>query len=129
MTGRLEGKVAFVTGAGSVGSGWGNGRATAVRFAQEGAKVFATDIDLDRLDETITLAGDSRCNIRTGVLDVTKPQSIEESIKSCINEFGTLDILVNIVGGSAKGGPVEMTEEIWDAQVDFNLKAWHLINF
>ena len=123
MAGRLEGKVAFITGAGSVGPGWGNGRATAVRFAQEGAKVFATDIDLTRLDETLNLAGEFRGNIQTGVLDITKSGSIEESIHSCIKEFGTLDILVNIVGGSAKGGPVEMTEEIWDAQVDFNLKS------
>jgi len=123
MAGRLEGKVAFITGAGSVGSGWGNGRATAVRFAQEGAKVFATDINLTRLDETLHLAGEFRKNIQVGILDVTQSGSIEESIQSCIKGFGTLDILVNIVGGSAKGGPIEMTEEVWDAQVDFNLKS------
>jgi NAD(P)-dependent dehydrogenase (short-subunit alcohol dehydrogenase family) len=123
MAGRLEGKVAFITGAGSVGPGWGNGRATAVRFAQEGAKVFATDIDLERLDETLNLAGEFKKNIKTGILDVTKSDSIEESIHSCIKEFGTLDTLVNIVGGSAKGGPLELTEEAWDAQVDFNLKS------
>ena len=123
MAGRLEGKIVFITGAGSVGPGWGNGRATAVRFAQEGAKVFATDIDLARLDETVNLAGEFKNNIKTGVLDVTSSSSIEESIQACIREFGTLDILVNIVGGSAKGGPLEMTEEAWDAQVDFNLKS------
>lgn len=123
MSGRLEGKVAFITGAGSVGSGWGNGRATAVRFAQEGAKVFATDINLENLEETLSLAGEFRKNIKTGVLDVTKAESIKESVSQCIGDFGTLDILVNIVGGSAKGGPIEMTEEVWDAQTDFNLKS------
>jgi NAD(P)-dependent dehydrogenase (short-subunit alcohol dehydrogenase family) len=123
MPGRLEGKVAFITGAGSVGPGWGNGRATAVRFAQEGATVFATDINLDSLEETLNLAGEFRKNIRTAVMDVTKADSVKESIHQCIQEFGTLDVLVNIVGGSAKGGPVEMTEEVWDAQVDFNLKS------
>lgn len=46
MTGRLQGKIAIVTGAGSVGPGWGNGRATAVIFAQEGAQVFAVDRDV-----------------------------------------------------------------------------------
>jgi NAD(P)-dependent dehydrogenase (short-subunit alcohol dehydrogenase family) len=49
MTQRLEGKVAIVTGAGSVGPGWGNGRSTAVRFAEEGAKLFAVDRDAERL--------------------------------------------------------------------------------
>jgi len=123
MAGRLEGKVAFITGAGSVGPGWGNGRATAVRFAQEGARVFATDIDLARLEETLNLAGEFKKNIKTGVLDVTQSVSIEESIHSCIKEFGGLDVLVNIVGGSTKGGPIELSEEEWDAQVDFNLKS------
>ena len=65
MAGRLDGKVAFITGAGSVGPGWGNGRATAVRFAQEGAIVFATDIDLTRLEGTLELAGEYKKNIRT----------------------------------------------------------------
>jgi NAD(P)-dependent dehydrogenase (short-subunit alcohol dehydrogenase family) len=123
MAGRLEGKIAFITGAGSVGPGWGNGRATAIRFAQEGAKVFATDIDLANLDETLRLAGDAAKNITTAKLDIFQASAIEESIQTCVQKFGGIDVLVNVVGGSAKGGPVEMTEEIWDAQVDFNLKS------
>ena len=123
MAGRLEGKVAFITGAGSVGPGWGNGRATAVRFAQEGAKVFATDINLESLKETLDLAGEFQKNIKIATIDVTQSNSIQKSIKDCLNEFGNLNVLVNIVGGSAKGGPIEMTEEVWDAQVDFNLKS------
>ena len=63
MAGRLEGKIVFITGAGSVGPGWGNGRATAIRFAQEGAKVFATDIDLANLDETLKLAEIGRAHV------------------------------------------------------------------
>ena len=53
MSGRLKDKIAIVTGAGCVGSGWGNGRATAVRFAEEGAKIFAVERDLDTVVETV----------------------------------------------------------------------------
>jgi NAD(P)-dependent dehydrogenase (short-subunit alcohol dehydrogenase family) len=122
-TGRLAGKVALITGAGSVGPGWGNGRASAVRFAQEGALVFATDIDQARLDETLKLAGDLAPRIKTGIVDIMKSSSIEAIVKECIATYGQIDILMNNVGGSAKGGPVEMSEEVWDTQVDYNLKS------
>ena len=121
--GRLEGKVAIVTGAGSVGPGWGNGRAMAVRFAEEGAMVFACDRDVSRLDETVALV-----NVHGGVLvahacDVTVSASIEAMVADCLAVFGRIDVLVNNVGGSAPGGPVEMSEEVWDAQIDYNLKS------
>jgi NAD(P)-dependent dehydrogenase (short-subunit alcohol dehydrogenase family) len=123
MTARLKGKVALITGAGSVGPGWGNGRAMTIRFAQEGAQVFATDIDETRLDETLSYAGDEKANIQKGFVDVMQSSSIEKMVQECLQRFGRIDILVNNVGGSAKGGPVEMTEEVWDTQVDYNLKS------
>jgi NAD(P)-dependent dehydrogenase (short-subunit alcohol dehydrogenase family) len=123
MSDRLLGKVALITGAGSVGPGWGNGRSMTVRFAQEGAKVFAVDINEANLEETLTLAGDSRGNIATGSADVTKAGSIKKMVQACLEKFGRIDILVNNVGGSAKGGPVEMSDEVWDSQVDYNLKS------
>jgi NAD(P)-dependent dehydrogenase (short-subunit alcohol dehydrogenase family) len=49
--------------------------------------------------------------------------SIEKMVQDCIEKFGRIDILVNNVGGSAKGGPLEMSEEVWDTQVDYNLKS------
>jgi len=116
---RLEGKVAIVAGAGSVGPGWGNGRATAVRFAEEGAKVFAIDLNPEALKETVAKAP----GIATHVCDVTDGDAISRAIHSCEERFGRIDILVNNVGGSAKGGPVEMSEETWDAQIDYNLKS------
>jgi NAD(P)-dependent dehydrogenase (short-subunit alcohol dehydrogenase family) len=122
-TGRLAGKVALITGAGSVGPGWGNGRASAIRFAEEGALVFATDIDQSRLDETLKLAGDLAPRIKTGIVDILKSASIEQMVKECIATYGKIDILMNNVGGSAKGGPVEMPEDVWDTQVDYNLKS------
>jgi NAD(P)-dependent dehydrogenase (short-subunit alcohol dehydrogenase family) len=123
MTDRLKGEVALITGAGSVGPGWGNGRAMTVRFAQEGAQVFAADIDEARLDETLSYAGDHQVNIQKGIVDVMQSSSIQNMVEQCIARFGRIDILVNNVGGSAKGGPIEMTEEIWDTQVDYNLKS------
>lgn len=121
--GRLAGKVALITGAGSVGPGWGNGRATAVRFAQEGARIFAVDREPSALVETAQRVKDLGGALATGFVDVTSAASIEAMVQACIAEYGRIDVLVNNVGGSAKGGPVEMSEEIWDAQVDHNLKS------
>ena len=120
MGSRLNGKVAIVTGAGSVGPGWGNGRAIAARFAEEGAKVFAVDLHAERLVETENAA---KADIRAHLCDVTDANAVKDMIETCVQHFGRLDILVNNVGGSAAGGPVEMSEEVWDAQVDFNLKS------
>ncbi|MGB7543033.1 MAG: SDR family NAD(P)-dependent oxidoreductase [Burkholderiales bacterium] len=123
MTQRLQDKVAIVTGAGAVGPGWGNGRAIAVRFAAEGAKVFAVDRDVERLRETVARAGEAGGLIQTHQCDVTEGSSIAAMVQACVNAWGRIDVLVNNVGGSAPGGPVEMTEEVWDAQVDHNLKS------
>src|SRR2546426_1134008 len=115
---RLQGRVAIITGAGSVGPGWGNGRATAVRFAEEGAKGFAVDRDAASLRETVQKAA-----VKTHICDVTDGVSVKAMVQSCLDEWGRIDILVNNVGGSVPGGPVEMSEELWDAQVDHNLKS------
>lgn len=121
--GRLAGKVVFVTGAGSVAPGWGNGRAIAVRFAEEGAKVFGVDRDEERMAETAALVRDAGGVFVSGTCDVTDSTSVAEAVDHCVRELGRIDILVNNVGGSAKGGPVEMSEEVWDAQIDHNLKS------
>ena len=121
--GRLAGKVALITGAGSVGPGWGNGRAMAVRFAEEGARIFAVDREASALTETAQRVADFGGVLATGLCDVTQSASIEAMVAACIAEYGRIDILVNNVGGSAKGGPVEMSEEVWDAQIDHNLKS------
>jgi NAD(P)-dependent dehydrogenase (short-subunit alcohol dehydrogenase family) len=123
MTRRLEGKVAIVTGAGCVGPGWGNGRAVAVRLAEEGARVLAVDRDAARLDETLQRAGSLRSAIRPWAGDVTRGDSVAAMAAACLQAFGRIDVLVNNVGGSAPGGPLEMAEDVWDAQVDLNLKS------
>jgi NAD(P)-dependent dehydrogenase (short-subunit alcohol dehydrogenase family) len=119
MGSRLKGKVALVSGAGSVGPGWGNGRATAVRFAEEGAKVFAVDVQRKFLRETV----EQSKSIHPHIGDVTKSSGVAAMVKACLKKFGRIDILVNNVGGSAKGGPVELSEADWDRQLAYNLKS------
>ena len=121
--GRLAGKVVFVSGAGSVGPGWGNGRAIAVRFAEEGARVFGVDRDPERMEETLARISEGGGEMQSAACDVTRSDSVADAVAQCLTRFGRIDVLINNVGGSAKGGPVEMTEEVWDAQVDHNLKS------
>jgi len=123
MSLRFNNKIAIVTGAGCVGAGWGNGRAIAVRLAEEGARVLAVDRDRARLDETLELAGDARASITPWVCDVTSSESVAAMAAACLDAYGTIDILVNNVGGSAAGGPVELAEDAWDSQIDINLKS------
>jgi hypothetical protein len=123
MGGRLRDRIAIVTGAGCIGPGWGNGRATAVRFAEEGARIFAVDRDLDSVTETVERVKAAGGEIVTHQCDVTGAASVEIMVKTCVERFGRIDVLVNNVGGSAAGGPVEMSEDVWDAQVDYNLKS------
>ena len=119
---RLKDRVAIVTGAGSVGPGWGNGRATAARFVEEGAKVFAVDRNEQSLHETVAKAP----GIATHICDITDAGAVQAMVAACAKKFGRVDILVNNVGGSAPGGPVEMSEEAWDAQLEHNLKGLFL---
>jgi len=120
---RLKGKVAIVTGAGSIGPGWGNGKATAVLFAREGAKVFAVDRDFKAAEETRDLivreGGD--CAVQEG--DVSKATDVETLVHRCMETYGRIDILHNNVGIVEIGGPVETSEESWDRVHAVNLKS------
>ena len=122
MAGRVEGKVALVTGAGCVGPGWGNGRAAAVLFAREGAKVFAVDKSAEAMAETVAHVGNDGA-IATHVCDVLDDAQVRAMVAACCDKFGPIDILVNNVGGSAAGGVAEMPEETFDNQIDYNLKS------
>lgn len=127
MTRRFEGRVAIVTGAGCIGPGWGNGRATTVALAEEGATILAIDRDPDRITETVERAGPLGSSIVPHACDVTSSAAIAEMVAQCIARYGRIDVLVNNVGGSAAGGPVEMSEEVWDSQIDHNLKSVFLM--
>lgn len=121
--GRLQGKVAIVTGAGCVGAGWGNGRAVTVLFAMAGARVFAVDKNLDAMEETIRRVREAGGEVTPYTCDVTDTNAVKSMVDACVEAYGKVDILVNNVGGSASGGPVDLPEERWDAQVAFNLKS------
>lgn len=88
MTGRFEGRVALVTGAGS-----GIGRAVAIRLAEEGASVLAVDIDGNRLEETARLA-----KVTTHPADLCDPAACATAVHACVEAFGRLDVLGNVAG-------------------------------
>lgn len=117
MAGRVEGKVALITGAGCVGRGWGNGRAAAVLFAREGARVFAVDNKEEAMTETVARVGNDG-EIATHVCDVLDDGAVRAMTEACREKFGRIDILVNNVGGSAAGGVAEMSEDNFDKQIE-----------
>ena len=125
MSDRLSGKVAIVTGAGQApGATVGNGRACATRFAVEGAAVACVDRDLVRAEETVAeilAAGGQAIAIGS---DVTSEDACASFIDDTVAAFGGVDILHNNVGiGTHDVGPAHMTEDVWDAIMDTNLKG------
>jgi NAD(P)-dependent dehydrogenase (short-subunit alcohol dehydrogenase family) len=123
MSNRLAGKVALVTGAGSVGPGWGNGRAAAVLFAREGAKVVVVDRDLAAATETARLIGEEKGEALVLEADVTDLASVTDMAEAALARFGRIDVLLNNVGGSITGGPIEMSVEDFRSQLDLNLTS------
>lgn len=123
MPGRLQDKVAIVTGAGCVGPGWGNGRAACVRFAEEGAKIFAVDLKAETMEETLSRTRETGAEIEPHLCDVTDAAAVSAMVAACVERFGRVDVLVNNVGGSARGGAIDLSEADWDRQLDFNLKS------
>jgi NAD(P)-dependent dehydrogenase (short-subunit alcohol dehydrogenase family) len=123
MVGRLAGKVALVTGAGSSGPGWGNGKATAVLFAREGAKVFLVDVNADAVGETKSIIDGEGGASAAWRADVSESAEVERLVAKCIETYGRIDVLHNNVGVSALGGAVETDEASWDRVFQVNLKS------
>jgi NAD(P)-dependent dehydrogenase (short-subunit alcohol dehydrogenase family) len=119
----LTGKIAFVAGAGTVGPGWGNGKATTVLLARQGAQIFATDLNEAAVNDTRDIIVKEGGICVTHRCDMTKAAEVKAAVEACLARYGRIDILINNAGGSAAGDPVSMTEEVWDAQLDWNLKT------
>jgi NAD(P)-dependent dehydrogenase (short-subunit alcohol dehydrogenase family) len=122
---RLADKTALIIGAGQgPGEGFGNGRATAIRFAQEGARVLCADRDLDSAQETARLAGHGAAAI---TVEVTREATLAAAIADAVQRWGRLDILHYNVGLSLAGGdasPTEITEDAFDRVVAINLRGF-----
>jgi NAD(P)-dependent dehydrogenase (short-subunit alcohol dehydrogenase family) len=123
MVDRLAGKVALVTGAGSRAAGIGNGKAAAVLFAREGAKVVCVDNMIERAAETVAMIEAEGGTAVAVAADVTKPGDCEKMVGVAIERYGHLNILHNNVGISVREPIREVTEPEWDRVMGVNLKS------
>ena len=122
---RLADKIAIVVGAGQTpGATIGNGRATAIRFAEEGACVMLVDRDVESAEETLD---EIRRRGGQGVVmraDVTDPNDCAAIPSTCLTHYGRIDILHNNVGiGTGDSGATSVSDEVWDNIFDVNLKS------
>ena len=120
---RLEGKVAIVTGAGSRGPGIGNGKAAAVLFAREGARVLVVDQVRERAQETLDMikAEGGQASVFAG--SVIKIEDCQAMVRTAVERYGRLDILHNNVGIDSTGTVVDMNLDEWDRVLEVNLKS------
>jgi NAD(P)-dependent dehydrogenase (short-subunit alcohol dehydrogenase family) len=123
---RLKGKTAIVVGAGSIGPGWGNGKATAVTFAREGAQVFCVDRNLAAAEETVKIITGEVGEATAFAADASKSADIEAMVAACLRAYGRIDVLDNNVGIAEMGSVVEVTEASWDHVFAVNLKSAYL---
>jgi NAD(P)-dependent dehydrogenase (short-subunit alcohol dehydrogenase family) len=123
---RLAGKVAIVAGAGAVAEGWGNGKATAVLFAREGARVFAVDRNLEAARETAAIIESEGGECTAHQADVALAAEVDLMVQACLAAYGRIDVLFNNVGIQVVGGPLEITEEDFERLMTVNVKAMYL---
>jgi len=125
MSGRLEDRVAVVVGAGQTpGDTMGNGRATAILFAREGARVLAVDRRLDSAQETVALIEAEGGVAQALEADATQEEACEAMVAQGVERFGRIDVLHNNVGiGDGDAGPAHVDEAGWDRILEVNLKS------
>ena len=122
--GRVDGKVAIVTGAGSTpGPGMATGRATAIVMAREGARVLVADIRRDRAEETRSLIEDEGGTAAVFVGDLTRAGDCEAMVAAALEAFGTVDVLVNNIAAAMPGNVVDTRMEDFDRVLDVSLRT------
>lgn len=126
MVGRLDGKIAIITGAGQQpGATPGNGRATALRFAEEGATCVLVDINRDWAERTLEIIGGDGIVLAA---DVTNEAACKDIVARTLTEFGRIDVLHNNVGMS-KGdrATTDLDADVWDRIMTLNLKSMFML--
>ena len=123
---RLKGKVAMVVGAGSIGPGWGNGKATAVTFAREGATVLCVDRNGAAAEETVGIIRSEGGKAAAFTADVSRAVEVEAMVQACLKTYGRIDVLDNNVGIAEMGSVVDVDEKEWDRVFAVNLKSAYL---
>lgn len=126
MSARLSGKIAIVTGAGSRGPGLGNGKATAILFAREGARVLCVDQVKDRAEETVASIRAEGGEAVAHAADVTRPAECAAMVKAAVDRWGGVDVLHNNVGIESRKGLLDTSEEEWDRVITVDLKSMFL---
>jgi 3-hydroxybutyrate dehydrogenase len=127
---RLDGKIALVTGCGTLGEGWGNGKAIAVALARQGAHVFGSDLSLEAAQETQRIITEEGGTAHVMVADATKADDVKKLVDACIAQYGRIDILVNNAGIQYVANVEDFPEERWDAVIAINLSsAFHTTRF
>jgi NAD(P)-dependent dehydrogenase (short-subunit alcohol dehydrogenase family) len=127
MVSRVDGKIAIVTGAGSVGEGVGNGKAAALVYSREGAKVVLSDLNLRSAQETQDIINNEGGDCITIQADVSNSQDCLNLVSKTIEHYGRIDILHNNVGIEIPGGIQEISENDWDKTMAVNLKSVFLM--
>jgi NAD(P)-dependent dehydrogenase (short-subunit alcohol dehydrogenase family) len=122
----MRGKAIIVTGAGSIGPGMGNGKASAILYAREGGRVLLADRDPTAAEETGRLIAGEGGEAMAFACDVTASAECQRMVQACLNAFGSIDVLHNNVGITIPGGPVELSEEDWDRVMRINVKSMFL---
>ena len=121
---KLDGKVALVTGCGTRGEGWGNGKAIAVLLARQGATVFGVDRDIEAAKVTEKIIADEGGKAHVTTANVTIAQDVQDMVKACMDLYGRIDILINNAGALVQRVPIEeITDELFDNVVYLNVRS------